>query len=71
MLRLPIIGVTLDPVPETRYDTVVVYSQWDGWANPPDRPWNLLAVLNAVISAVYRVPLFTGIRGTLTLLEFG
>lgn len=54
-VTLPIIGVTLDPVPETRYDTVVVYSQWDGWANPPDRPWNLLAVLNAVMGVFLQV----------------
>lgn len=46
---LPIVGTTLLQVPETRYNTVLVYSQWDGWANPPDRPWNVLAVLNAVM----------------------
>ncbi len=52
---LPIIGVTFHRIPETRYNTVVVYGQWDGWAAPPDRPWNLLAVANAVMGALYTV----------------
>jgi PE-PPE domain len=54
-VTIPFIGQTFGPVPETQYDTVVVNEQWDGWANPPDRPWNLLAVLNAVMGAVYTV----------------
>ncbi|MBJ7339252.1 PE-PPE domain-containing protein [Mycolicibacterium sp.] len=54
-LSIPFIGQTFGPVPESQYDTVVVNEQWDGWANPPDRPWNLLAVLNAVMGAVYTV----------------
>lgn len=54
-LTIPFIGQTFGPVPETKYDTVVVNEQWDGWANPPDRPWNLLADLNAVMGAVYTV----------------
>lgn len=54
-MTIPIIGQTFAPVPESQYDVVVVIEQWDGWANPPDRPWNLLAVLNAVMGAVYTV----------------
>jgi hypothetical protein len=54
-VTIPFIGQTFGPVPETRYDTVVVNEEWDGWANPPDRPWNPLAVLNAVMGAVYTV----------------
>lgn len=54
-IKLPIIGVTLDPVPETRYDTVVVFSQWDGWANTPDRPWNVAAVLNALMGVFLQI----------------
>jgi hypothetical protein len=50
-VTIPFVGQTFDPVPESQYDTVVVNEQWDGWANPPDRPWNLLAVANAVIGA--------------------
>jgi hypothetical protein len=54
-VTIPFIGQTFGSVPETQYDTVVVNEQWDGWANPPDRPWNLLADLNAVMGAVYTV----------------
>lgn len=54
-VTIPFIGQTFGPVPETRYDTVVVNEEWDGWANPPDRPWNPLAVINAVMGAVYTV----------------
>lgn len=50
-VTIPFVGQTFDPVPESQYDTVVVNEQWDGWALPPDRPWNLLAVTNAVIGA--------------------
>ena len=49
---VPLLGVTFDPVPESQYDVVVVYAQWDGWANPPDRPWHLLSVLNAVMGVI-------------------
>lgn len=54
-VRIPLLGITFRPVPETRYNTVVVYGQWDGWAAPPDRPWNMLAVVNAVMGALYTV----------------
>lgn len=50
-VTIPFVGQTFGPVPESQYDVVVVNEQWDGWANPPDRPWNLLAVTNAVIGA--------------------
>ena len=54
-VTIPFFGETFHPVPQTRYDTVVVNEEWDGWANPPDRPWNPLAVINAVMGAVYTV----------------
>ncbi|WP_162264179.1 PE-PPE domain-containing protein [Mycobacterium sp. Root265] len=54
-VTVPLIGVTFHTVPDSRYDTVVVYGQWDGWAAPPDRPWNALAVINAVMGALYTV----------------
>lgn len=54
-VTIPFVGQTFSPLPDSQYDTVVVNEQWDGWANPPDRPWNLLAVLNAVMGAVYTV----------------
>lgn len=54
-VTIPFVGQTFGPVPETQYDTVVVNEQWDGWANPPDRPWNLLADLNAVMGALLTI----------------
>ncbi|WP_170292485.1 PE-PPE domain-containing protein [Mycolicibacterium grossiae] len=54
-VTIPIFGQTFIPVPESQYDVVVVNEQWDGWANPPDRPWNALAVVNAVMGAFYTV----------------
>ncbi|MDX1890423.1 PE-PPE domain-containing protein [Mycolicibacterium sp. 050158] len=54
-ITIPIFGQTFGPVPESQYDTIVVNEQWDGWANPPDRPWNALAILNAVMGALYTV----------------
>lgn len=54
-ITIPFIGQTFHPIPESRYDTVVVIEQWDGLANPPDRPWNLLADLNAVMGVLYTV----------------
>ena len=48
-----IIGYTTAPPPVTKYHTDVVYTQYDGWADPPDRPWNLLADLNAVQGAMH------------------
>jgi hypothetical protein len=50
--QIPIFGFTLRPAPDSQYDVVVVVEEWDGWANPPDRPWNLLADLNALMGAI-------------------
>ncbi|MCV7012376.1 PE-PPE domain-containing protein [Mycolicibacterium madagascariense] len=52
-MTVPFFGKTFGPLPDSQYDTVVVNEQWDGWANPPDRPWNLLADVNAAMGAVY------------------
>jgi hypothetical protein len=37
------------PVPDSPYDVTSIYGEYDGWADPPDRPWNLLATVNAVM----------------------
>ncbi len=53
-LRVPVLGWTVSrPAPESAYDTVVVVGEYDPIADFPDRPWNLLAVLNAVMSFNY------------------
>ena len=39
---------TVRPMPVTPYDVMVVKGEYDGLADWPDRPWNLLAVFNAL-----------------------
>lgn len=39
---------TVRPIPVTPYDVMVVKGEYDGLADWPDRPWNLLAVFNAL-----------------------
>ena len=50
---IPGAGYTVHDAPVSQYNTDVVYRQYDGWANPPDRPWHLLADLNALAGANY------------------
>ncbi len=51
--RVPLIGLTPVTSPDTPYNTVVVHGEYDGWADFPDRPWNLVAVANALLGIVY------------------
>jgi hypothetical protein len=48
---LPLVGYTTQPIPVTPYDAIVVTGEYDGLADWPDRPWNLLAVLNALVGS--------------------
>ena len=45
--HVPLLGYTVGDPPVSQYDTTIVYHQYDGFADPPDRPWNLLADANA------------------------
>ena len=51
--RLPLVNYTVHRLAESQYDVSVVYHQYDGWADPPDRPWNLLAVVNSLVATFY------------------
>lgn len=51
--RLPLVGYTVHTLAESQYDVSVVFHQYDGWADPPDRPWNLLAVVNSFVATFY------------------
>ena len=55
-IHIPILNYTPRPLPETRFNTVVVINQYDGFADPIRRPWNLLTVVNAVMAVVYVHP---------------
>jgi len=50
---LPIVNYTVQGLPSTQYDVSVVFAQYDGWANPPDRPWNIPAVVNSLFATLY------------------
>ena len=49
--QFPIIPWTVSDTPESQYDTIVAFGEYDGWSDPPDRPWNLLATVNALLGA--------------------
>ena len=51
--RIPVLGLSPVAVPETPYDSVVVTGEYDGWADFPDRPWNLVSVANALLGVIY------------------
>jgi hypothetical protein len=53
-LQLPVFGWTVTrPPPESHYDTVVIVGEYEWAADFPDRPWNLLADLNALVGFQY------------------
>lgn len=35
------------------YDTTIVIGQYDGWSDPPDRPWNLISFANSILAIHY------------------
>jgi hypothetical protein len=57
MMYLPVglkaLGFTVTRAPVSQYNTDVVVGQYDFWANPPTRPWNLLADANAIAGIKY------------------
>lgn len=52
-LTVPIVGYTVRGLADSQYDVSIVFHQYDAWADPPDRPWNLLADLNALMGTLY------------------
>ncbi|WP_313675475.1 PE-PPE domain-containing protein [Mycolicibacterium sp.] len=51
--RVPVIELTPFIPPDTPYRSVTVNGEYDGWADYPDRPTNLLSVVNALLGTVY------------------
>lgn len=51
--RIPIIGLTPVRPPDTPYETTIINGEYDGWADFPDRPWNLIATANALLGIIY------------------
>ncbi len=58
---IPILDYTPQPEPVTPFDTIVVAKEYDGWADFPDRPWNLVATMNAIAGSGI-VPGFAGVH---------
>lgn len=50
---VPVIDYTAQDLADSQYDVSVVFHQYEAWANPPDRPWNLLAVVNSLFATLY------------------
>lgn len=47
-LTIPFLDYKVPGLPVTKYDVLVVAGEYDGIGDWPDRPWNLLAVVNAL-----------------------
>ncbi len=60
--HIPVLDVTIPKAPaETPYDTIEIVHEFDGYADFPDNPFNLLAVLNAVAGIIYEHPNKSGV----------
>lgn len=51
--RIPFVGITADPPVESRYNTIVFKGEYDLWGDFPDRPWNLVALANAMMGSTF------------------
>ena len=58
---IPILNYTITRIRPSEYPTTIVIGEYDGWSDPPDRPWNLASSANAVagIAYVHGPPSFT------------
>jgi diacyltrehalose acyltransferase len=50
---IPILNYRITRIAESPYDTTIVIGEYDGWSDPPDRPWNLVSSANALAGIVY------------------
>ncbi|MCV7347894.1 PE-PPE domain-containing protein [Mycolicibacterium rhodesiae] len=50
---VPLMDYTAHDLADSQYDVSVVFHQYDFWGDPPDRPWNLLAMANSLAGMVY------------------
>lgn len=58
---IPILNYRISRIKESGYPTTIVVGEYDGWSDPPDRPWNLISSANALagIAYVHGPPSFT------------
>ncbi len=50
---IPVLNYRVSRIPQSSYPTTIVIGEYDGWADPPDRPWNIPATLNALAGVVF------------------
>ena len=50
---IPLLNYRVSRIPESPYPTTIVIGEYDGWADPPDRPWNLISLANALLGMAY------------------
>lgn len=55
--HIPVVDITVTPPVESRYDTSLVIHEYDLWGDFPDRPWNLVTLLNATMAVVFVHPI--------------
>jgi pimeloyl-ACP methyl ester carboxylesterase len=65
---IPILNYRITRIADSPYDTTIVIGEYDGWADPPDRPWNVVSSANALagIAYVHGPPSFTADVSDLT-----
>jgi pimeloyl-ACP methyl ester carboxylesterase len=58
---IPVLNYTITRIRTSEYPTTIVIGEYDGWSDPPDRPWNLASSANALagIAYVHGPPSFT------------
>jgi diacyltrehalose acyltransferase len=50
---IPLLNYRVSRIPQSPYPTTIVIGEYDGWADPPDRPWNLISLANALLGMAY------------------
>lgn len=70
---IPFLNYTITRIRQSPYPTTIVIGEYDGWADPPDRPWNLISAGNALLGTqfVHGPPIFTASVSGLTPLSDG
>lgn len=58
---IPVVDWIVKRPIDSQYDTIVVVGEYDGWADFPDRLWNLVAVANALMAPMF--PLSLSVHG--------
>jgi diacyltrehalose acyltransferase len=58
---IPILNYRVTRIVPSGFDTTIVVGEYDGYADPPDRPWNLISSANALLGTqfVHGPPSFT------------